>query len=557
MAIVPAWRTKAMPMKNALIVLCIFTVMTTLAYTPITFGSIYPLELAFPRAAGSVPTSGQPAISSNHRIFWAYPGIEYNIRAVVLGGAYPFTFSLSNAPAGMTINATTGEISWPSPKEGAHVTPTITVRDAENSTVTASWTITVDPRRFIFLDSVNGKEWDATNPGTGTLSNPLRRIRDMWEGDSYESKRRNSHVHKIAYFREGTYYIDGTIERYGSLGMGRMAVLDTFKPVAWLAYPGETPTIDGQCFAAIPQIGGRPCNKSNHITFYDTANNTYIDGFRVINMAYHAFRVGGTGHYQVFRRNHFNRLGPTEPGVNEGWITTISGRSAEMGSYLTIQDNVFEDVDKGCFIKLYSTQRTLIEDNIMRTSYDSTGGSNTEGIAIKGGPLDRITVRHNIIYDFVHKGIGGNMHSLSSAEILFNRVYNVTNFGKYEAGTATAVEINQDGLANNVHVYRNTIIGRVSVKDTDSSDGPFTFSTNVIINSDPGSHIYYENVSDPSRIVVTDNLAGTSSQYIVDQNLNLTSGYSSHVGTRGYQLNTTGVTLPPPASLSNGGGAGK
>lgn len=540
-----------MRIKSTLTLLGILTATSVLVFTELALSAPYPLELAFPRPAGSSPIMGQPPISQNHRIFWAYPGIEYNIRASVLGGAYPYTFSLSNAPAGMTINLTTGEISWPRPQEGARVTPTITVRDAENSTVSTSWTITVDANRFIFIDASNGKEWDAANPGTGTLSNPLKRIRDMWEGDVYESKRRNKHVNKIAYFRQGTYYIDGTIERYGSLGMGRMAVLDTFKPVAWLAYPGETPTIDGQCLSATPQIGGRPCNKSHHISFYDTSNNTYVDGFRVINMAYYAFRVGGTGHYQVFRRNHFNRLGPTEPGVNEGWITTISSRSNEMGSYLTIQDNIFEDVDRGCFIKLYSTQRTLIEDNIMRSSYDSTGGSNTEGIAIKGGPLDRITVRHNIVYDFVHKGIGGNMHILSSAEILFNRVYNVTNFGKYDAGTASAVEVNQDGLANNVHIYRNTIVGRVSARNTDASDGPFTFSTNVIINGDSGNHIYLENVSDPSRIVVTDNLSGTSSQNIVDQNLNLTSGYSSYVGTRGYQLNDTGEPLPSPANFSS------
>lgn len=515
-------------------------------------GAVYPLELAFPRAAGSAPTSGQPSISPNHRIFWAYPGIEYNIRASVIGGAYPYSFSLSNAPDGMTINPSTGEISWLPPQEGKTVTPTITVRDAENVTVSSSWTIAVDPNRFIFIDSVNGKEWDATNPGTGTIANPLKRIRDMWEGNVYESKRRNKHVNKIAYFRQGTYYIDGTLEKYGSLGMARMAVLDRFKPVAWLAYPGETPTIDGQCFAADPQIGARPCNKSDHISFYDTANNTYIDGFRVTNMAYHAFRVGGTGHYQVFRRNHFSRLGPTEPGVNEGWITTISSRSDEMGSYLTIQDNVFEDVDRGCFIKLYSTQRTLIEDNIMRNSYDSTGGNNTEGLAIKGGPLDRITVRHNVIYDVVQKGIGGNMHSLGSAEILFNRIYNVTNFGKYQVGTASAIEINQDGLANNVHVYRNTIVGRVFIRNTDSSDGPFIFSNNVIINTDGRDRVYFEKVTDPSKVVLTDNLAGSPSEGIIDRNLNLTTEYFTHIGTHGYQLSSAEEPLPAPADFGVG-----
>lgn len=530
------------------ILLSAFTLLAMSTLTDIASGAIYPLELASPRAAGTSPVAGQPAISANNRIFWAYPGIEYNIRASVLGGAYPFVYSLSNAPSGMTINAATGAISWTNPPDGVTVTPTITVTDAENSRVSASWTIRVDASRFIFIDSVNGREFDVANPGTGTITNPFRRIRDLMEGNDYDSKRRNSHVNKIAYFRTGTYYIDGFLEDPGTITLGRMAVLDAFKPVAWLAYPGERPTIDGQCFATSPQIGARPCNRSAHIAFYDTANNTYIDGFRIINMAYHAFRVAGTGHYQTFRRNHFSRLGPTEPSVNEAWIATMSSRSSAAGSYMTIQDNIFEDVDRGCFIKLYSTQRTVIEDNIMRSSYDSTGGNDTEGIAIKGEPLDRITVRHNTIYDVTSRGIGGNMHGLYSAEILFNRVYNV------RSSYGSAVEINQDGMANQVHIYRNTIVGRVSVRNTDSSDGPFNFSTNVIINNDPGSHIHYENVIDPSRVVQSNNLAGSPSQNIIDQNLNLTSSFSTYVGTRGYQLNSAGEPLPTPANLGSGGG---
>lgn len=513
--------------------------------------AIYPLELASPRAAGTSPATGQPAISSNNRIFWAYPGLEYNIRAAVLGGAYPFTFSLSNAPAGMTINTSTGEISWPNPQAGTTATPTITVRDAENTTVTANWTITVDATRFIFLDAVNGREYNVATPGTGTISNPFRRIRDLMEGNDYNSKRRNLHANKIAYFRTGTYYIDGYLEDAGTISLGRMAVLDEFKPVAWLAYPGATPTIDGQCFAASPQIGSRPCNRSAHISFYDTGNNTFIDGFRIINMAYHAFRNAGLGNYQTFRRNVFSRLGPTEGSVNEGWITTISSRTTDMGSYMTIQDNVFEDVDRGCFIKLYTTQRTLIEDNVMRNAFDSTGNNDEEGIAIKGGPLERITVRHNTIYNVGQKGIGGNMHDLNSAEISFNRVYNVTNSTSIGG---TAVEINQDGMANNVQIYRNTFLGRVSVRNTDSADGPFTFSTNVIINDDPGSHIYYESVSAPSRILLNDNLVGAVSQNVIDQNLNLTSPYANYIGARGYQLIGVSETLPAPANLSGGSG---
>ena len=511
------------------------------AATAPVHAAIYPLELVTPRAAGTSPATGQPAISSNHRIFWAYPGIEYNIRAAVLGGAYPFTFSLSNAPAGMTINASTGEISWPSPPPGTSVTPTISVTDAESQTRTASWTITVDATRFIFIDAVNGREFNVANPGTGTISNPFRRIRDLMEGNDYDSKRRNLHANKIAYFRTGTYYIDGYLEDPGTVSLGRMAVLNEFKPVAWLAYPGETPTIDGQCFAASPQIGSRPCNRSAHISFYGNGDNTFIDGFRIINMAYHAFRVEGMGNYQAFRRNVFSRLGPTEPSVNEGWITTISSRSTAMGSYMTIQDNVFEDVDRGSFIKLYTTQRTLIEDNVMRTAFDSTGGGDTEGIAIKGGPLDRITVRHNTIYDITRKGIGGNMHGLSSAEILFNRIYSI------RTPEGTALEVNQDGMASNVRIYRNTIVGRVSVRNTDSEDGPFIFSENVIINNDSGDHLYYYEVKDPTRIAFSNNLVSMPTDKVLDHNLNLMPEYRSYLGSRGYQVIGFIETLSQPA----------
>jgi hypothetical protein len=504
---------------------------------PVAWGAPYPLELAFPRAAGTAPTPGQPAIAPTHRIFWAYPGIEYNIRAAAIGGVYPYTFSLSHAPEGMTIHPATGEISWPLPPDGISVTPTITVRDSNDSTVSASWTITVDAGRFIFLDAANGKEFDASPPGHGTIKNPFKKIRDLMEGTDYDSKRRNRHTDKIVYFRQGTYFIDGYIERFSSHG-GRMAVLETHKPVAWLAYPGETPVIDGQCTAATPQIGGRPCNSSHHIAFYGNSHNTYIDGFRVTNMAYFGFRVEGTGNYQVFRRNYFTRLGPTERSINEGWITTASSGSDRMGSYMTIQDNVFEEVDAGSCIKLYSTQRTLIEDNICRANYDSTGLATSEGIAIKGSPLDRITVRHNVIYDVAQRGIGGNMHGLRSAEILFNRIYNV------RSPEGTALEVNQDGMANNIQIYRNTIVGRVAVRNTDAEDGPFTFFDNIIINGDSGNHLHYYEVKDPSRIVFGNNLVGTASDNIVDQNLNLTPAFSSHLGTRGYQVTGSSETLP-------------
>ena len=49
-------------------------------------------------------------------------------------------------------------------------------------------------------------------------------------------------------------------------------------------------------------------------------------------------------------------------------------------------------------------------------------------------------------------------------------------------------------MAGVTHIYRNTFVGRVSVRNTDTADGPFYFTNNVIVNSDAGtpagSHVY-------------------------------------------------------------------
>lgn len=541
---------KPMQVTKALRTLCAsMALIPVFAIAGTALAANYPLQLLHPRAAGTSPDAGGPTISSNHRIFWAYPGIEYNIRASVIGGAYPYTFALSNAPSGMTVNSTTGTIVWTNPTSNA--TPTLTVTDSEGTQASGTWTITVDSTRFIFLDAVNGREFDVTTPGTGTLSNPFKKIRDLYSGSTAAAKTINTHANKIAYFRQGTYYIDGHLEDPGTLSLGRMPVGDLVKPVAWLAYPGETPTIDGQCSAASPQIGARPCNMGAHIVFYGNGNNTYWDGLRIINVSHHGVRVPGYGNYTVFRRGTWTTQGPTERSVNAGMITftAAGGLGSTMGSYTTIQDNMLSDIDGGMCIELYSVQRILIEDNVCHTVYSSNGFADDGGIFIKGGEMQRVTVRANTFYNMARRAIAGNMFYLRSAEILFNRVYNIYNVGSYTSSSsyaANAIVINQNSEAGPIYISRNTFLGKVVVEDTDSADGPFYFQNNVIVNDDPGNHLFYENVSDPSRIVLTNNLVGYPADNIVGQNGNLTPAYSSYLGSRGYQR---GAVPPAPRNL--------
>lgn len=143
----------------------------------------YPLEITNLKPAG---TAGSPASS---RIYHAYPGLVYNIRAAVVGGAYPYTYSLTGAPSGMTIDAQTGEINWPSPTGAA--TPTLVVVDSEGTRVTSAWTVTAATTNFRFVDVVNGRASSAngcsSSCGTGDAASPWRT-----SGTSTATRRRSA-----------------------------------------------------------------------------------------------------------------------------------------------------------------------------------------------------------------------------------------------------------------------------------------------------------------------------------------------------------------------------
>ena len=164
------------------------------------------LRLAFLMAALAVLAGGLPAFAANYpleitnikpagglnaasRIYRAYPGLEYNIRAAVVGGAYPYSFTLTDAPEGMTVDSR-GVVSWPNPQ--ANDNATLVVRDSEGTQVSVTWPITVSASGFRFVSATSG------NPapgGAGTVSNPWRTLSDVYN---------NAGSTDIVYFRTGT-----------------------------------------------------------------------------------------------------------------------------------------------------------------------------------------------------------------------------------------------------------------------------------------------------------------------------------------------------------------
>ena len=506
----------------------------TAAQAQTTAPPFFPLEIT------NIGPVGVNRMHSDNRIFRAYPGIEYNIRAAVVGGAFPYTYSLGNAPAGMTINASTGTIIWPNPQADAP-NVTLTVQDSAGATRSATWNIDVTTTGFKFVDAVNGRNAAnngcSSSCGAGTVANPWRTIGDLALNDS---------VSDITYFRNGTYNaVDAPASIKVNGGPWQHIAFsdraDSSAPgsVMWVAYPGESPRID---------FGYRAGGSAGYMIRFNGVS-AYVDGFEAVNAQFIGFQFGG-GRGPTFRRLRMHNLGPGGDGTNSAFIMTQSSYP-EVAYGLVIQDSHFYDVlindsDAAVTLKLYSVIKPLIEDTVQYNAMKAT--------ELKAD-VRQFTVRNNTFYNLTATAIGGNMHGCvscgeggsdmmtSGGEILFNNV---------RSGNP-AILVNQDGQATRVHVHRNTFRGRVQVQSTDGSDGPFYFSNNVIVNSDSGtpsgSHIYHYNVTAPSRIVLANNLVGSSGDNIIDANGNLTSAYSQHLGTRGFQRGAG--TVPPPSAPSN------
>jgi len=465
-------------------------------------GTSYPLEL----------TNIRPGLSRDHRIARAYPGIEYNIRAAVIGGVYPYTFALRNAPPGMTIDPRRGEISWPDPR--ATASPTIVVVDAEGAEVTATWTIGVTTEGFRFIDAVNGRNAAGdgcdTDCGSGTPAKPWRTIRDMY---------RNGRPGDFVYFRTGMYRVTDLPRVRPGSPWERVEFAEQKHPVVWLAQPGHSPAID---FGHKPGVEAAPLIRMS-------GTGVYVDGFETVNSRLIAFQfVSGTGAGPTFRRLRMHAHGPGIDGSNAAFILTTT--SPEPSDYGVIQDCEFWDVTGASVtIKVYAQRKLLIEDTIHHHA--------PLAIELKDD-VRQFTVRGNTFHDVSSTAIGGNMHEPTThGEILFNNV---------RAGVA--LDLNQDGMAGPIHVYRNTLIGTVQVRNADADDGPFFLTRNVIVSGERGyrgSRVeLLAGVSEPKRVVLAENIGGSPSAGLVDKAGHLQGKYLRYLGTHGHQLAESGRGAP-------------
>lgn len=481
-------------------------------FSSYSFASNYPLEIIQP----------EENIDIKNRFYKAYPGLNYNVRMGVIGGKYPFTYTLVTAPEGMTINVRTGEIDWQMPslsKTPYNITATVT--DAENTIETVSWTVLVTTDGFLFVDAKKGTA--ATDGGTGAKDNPWKSIKDVYGGDSKADRDRTFHAGEFVYFRSGTYLLDGYIN--GSNEGGADGTRLTFrydkKPQVWLAYPGDTMPVIQQDVA--------------HLYFEGPGRDIWLDGFHFRsdgNVRAMGMNISSIKRNVVIRRNKYSGI---TGGSSVGNNALIFFRYWATGGRFAIQDNEFSDVDVGYGILSYATNRVLVEDN-----YFHDIGAHAVGMKMQS---ERWDVRANLfrnnkldsIWEYYADETKKGAPS-GDTEISFNIIE--SDGGKIAINN----KFEHNGLP--IHIFRNTIMDGAFQNYVVESNGPFYWKNNVIINNTKyPQKIKKTNIKDSSRLIIENNLTGTLSDGIVGSQGNLTEEYSEFIGTHGHQSGN------PPASV--------
>jgi len=465
-----------------------------------------PLQIINIKPAGT----GSPAIPSTHRIFHAYPGIEYKIRAAVGGGDYPYAYALSNAPSGMTVDAA-GYIRWPNPQTNA-TNIGLRITDSTGNYINTSWSISVHTSGFRFVDVSS-----QTN-GTGTIGSPHNSIANMAVAAAATD---------IIYFRSGTY----SVPARGTQSIGNASAFEFENPSStaaiWLAYPSANVTI----------------NLTNNRYFYGaTSVPFYFEGLRFYQGREYFFRASSTSNYVTFLDNTFDTLTleRTNYNSNQGTYFTMHG---DTGHYLTFQGNTFSGYRGAQGIgSLYDQDMVLIEDNHFSDFSGANLGATNQVFAFKIG-IANLTFRGNVVNlastsDF---GImGGNNNGAFSDGTPYGYGSTSENieisYNYFRHDGRGLVEFNRYNDQGTTWFYRNTVVSGLQMTNlNEDCDGPWTVNNNVFQNSSAGLSYHYTCTGNYTACLSqTGNIGATSA--VVDSGGKLLSSRTASVGVAGWQF---------------------
>lgn len=452
----------------------------------------------------------QAGLTTANRFYKAYPGLVYDVRAAVIGGAYPYKYSLDTAPAGMSINASTGEIAWPSPVAQTNPYPvTLRVTDGAGATQTVSWTILVTTQLFLFVDPVSG-----TPGASGTINDPVQGFADVYGGTTYASKYATTMQNYFVYFRDGATYIPNGYTN------GTAALQWTSnQPLVWIAYPGTHPVIDVSTV---------------FFQANDTLSNFYVDGFEIQNITagptaseyQKAFQIGSSASNVTFRNNVFHNLPATAGSYNQSAI--MIGRDNTSGLNWAFQNNEFYDINVGYGLLGYVAQNVLVEDNYFHEI------NSAHAIGPKIG-TSYWFIRHNKVINSSGYGIWLMYEPFTTNSQPYGNMEVSYNYVQMVSGNALDINLSLSTSVGPAYLFRNTFVGSVAFEYVDSTVGPYYFSKNVSMNSQSSSGGYSCNgcANAPNNVVTSNNLVGSAG--IVDTNGLLTAAYAQYVGQIGWQ----------------------
>jgi hypothetical protein len=472
-----------------------------------------PMALVYPRP------DGETYVHARHRK--AYPGIANRIPVVVQGGAYPFIYSIQAGPSGATIGATYadsdyGVWSWTPSADGTAQTVTVRVTDQEGAFVDATWTITADAASFVFLDPAT------PTSGSGTISSPYKTWPDVFGTTTTDT----SNTERVLVLRGGTHTVVG----YSSATpAGNLPMLAYNKPMGWIGYPGETPTV--VCSTAAINFTG----SNDGLDFFTSGVRYLTTRLDLPNTRF--FFVGAlaasrsTWFECVFEDLTRGTVGTDNPGAI---VMFDNNNAVGRRQYVAIINCAHLDFDSP-LCDLYDTFYGVVEGNTLGVSKD---GQVNQGIYLKQNN-GFFSVRRNAstqaMFDegiIMHSFNGTNAGASQQVEFCYN-LCALPTLGTNAAGAR--IDWSSAAFAGSqAWWYRNTIVGRT--RALASTNRQVFIDRNVVINDD-ASPANSDGLADAT---VTENLTASFANLgtLINPATYLLTGTArtNHVGRRGHEI---------------------
>lgn len=454
-----------------------------------------PMEIIAPRAG----------LNAQNRYYKTYPGLLYRVPVVVLGGAWPFRYTLVNAPTGMTIGSQLGDanygiIQWANPTaQGSPHAVTIEVQDQEGQKRSVAYAIQVTTSGFIFIDA------NASSGGSGTYASPYRSIGEWYGGSNIDAKNATTYPYHFVYFRAGTYNLNSIYVESNSIVMN-----SDRKPTVFMGYPNEKITLDmarGNFWFAGNNIW------LSNITFLPKTSSS--DGAKVASW--------DSGQQDIVVFENIFSAATSQVGTNASLMFSINNPS-HYTQYFSVVKNTFDGTGGNRLFLGYYTDKCVFENNRIdrNTSYGFYAKTQNRNWSIRNNV--GLTANTGSLLDLSDYGIAQNIH------LSWNN-YRSTGEGLHLAvGNSTSTAITLYSGRNTWQIGSHFLqIRSLSGVNTHADVTQFTSALANTLGWVLESHAAI------SGSFTNTELTGRNTSF-VDNNGKLLPAYENYLGRRGHQV---------------------